>query len=253
MLAAAQCRPTDVVVEIGPGLGVLTQALADQAERVIAVELDERMGAILEDLARDWPNVTVVQADVLDVDPAQLAGRAAEQAGPSPGFLVVANLPYYITSAVLRHVLEARVKPERVVVMVQKEVADRIVAAPGQLSILAVAVAYFASATIVAHVPASAFYPAPKVDSAILRLEVHSSPPVNVPSEAAFFRVVRAGFSQRRKQLRNSLTSGLGLEPMEVVAAMTDADVSPDRRAQTLSLEEWASLAHALAKMEKSD
>jgi 16S rRNA (adenine1518-N6/adenine1519-N6)-dimethyltransferase len=167
--------------------------------------------------------------------------------------LVVANLPYYITSAVLRHVLEARVKPARVVVMVQKEVADRIVAPPGQLSTLAVAVAYFARATVVARVPASAFYPAPKVNSAILRLDVHSAPPVNPPSEAAFFRVVRAGFSQRRKQLRNSLASGLALDPREVVRAMAEAGVSPDRRAQTLSLEEWAALSRSLAKSDGSD
>ncbi|MCE7939513.1 MAG: 16S rRNA (adenine(1518)-N(6)/adenine(1519)-N(6))-dimethyltransferase RsmA, partial [Chloroflexi bacterium CFX6] len=240
---AAELAPTDAVLEIGPGLGVLTAALARAAGRVVAVEIDPGMRAVLADVLAGLPNVAIVPADILAVEPADVLGLGADAVGRCPGYKVVANLPYHITSAVLRHVLEARVVPERAVVMVQKEVADRILAGPGDMSILAVAVQLYARPSRVSVVPAGAFYPPPKVDSAVLRLDVYPSPPVDVGDVDVFFRVVRAGFGQKRKQLRNSLAGGLGL-PAEVAGALLrQAGIDPSRRAETLTLEAWAALA----------
>lgn len=247
IVEAAAVGPGDTVLEIGPGLGVLTDALARRAKRIVAVELDARMRQVLDDLVAWRSNVDVVAADIRAVDPAALVGRGAAPKGPCRGFLVVANLPYYITSAVLRHVLEAPVKPERAVVMVQREVAERILAAPGAMSVLGVAVQFYAAPARVAVVPAAGFYPAPKVDSMVLRLDVHQEPPVPVPDEALFFRVVRAGFSLRRKQLRNAMASGLEIPRTAAGDLLRAADVDPERRAQTLSVAEWAAVAAAAA------
>jgi len=205
------------------------------------------MRAALADLLADRANVTVVPADILKVEPADLLDMPADVRGLRPDYKVVANLPYHITSAVLRHVLEARVVPERAIVMVQKEVADRILAAPGDMSVLAVAVQFYAHPSRVADVPAGAFYPVPKVASAVLRLDVHPEPPVDVADVAAFFRVVRAGFGHRRKQLKNSLAAGLGLPVDRVVGTLVAAGVDPIRRAETLRLDEWAAVVKVLA------
>jgi 16S rRNA (adenine1518-N6/adenine1519-N6)-dimethyltransferase len=235
------------VLEVGPGLGVLTDALSRAAGRVFAVEVDPAMLAVLEDLFGGRANVSIVAADILRADPAAILGLPADARGRRVGYKVVANLPYNITSAVLRHLLEARVVPERAVVMVQKEVADRILATPGDMSILAVAVQFYAQPSRVSIVPAGAFYPAPKVDSAVLRLDVYAAPPVDVDDVGAFFRVVRAGFSQKRKQIKNSLAAGLQLPADAVVAALTAAGIEPSRRAETLGLAEWAALLRAIA------
>ncbi len=235
-----------MVLEIGPGLGVLTAALARSAGRVVAVEIDPGMRAVLADVLAGFSNVAVVPADILAVEPADVLGFEADAAGRRPGYKVVANLPYHITSAVLRHILEARVTPERAVVMVQKEVADRIMAGPGDMSILAVAVQLYARPSRVGIVPAGAFHPAPKVDSAVLRLDVHPVPPVEIDDVDAFFRVVRAGFGQKRKQLRNSLAGGLGIAAAAADGALRRAGIDPARRAETLSLDEWAALARVV-------
>jgi 16S rRNA (adenine1518-N6/adenine1519-N6)-dimethyltransferase len=160
----------------------------------------------------------------------------------------VANLPYYITSAVLRHVLEAAARPEIAVVTVQREVADRILASPGEMSILAVAIQFYAVPRRVTTIPARAFHPAPKVDSAVLRLDVRDGPPVDLVGHDSrdYFRVVRAGFGQKRKQLKNSLSAGLALPSDAVVWALETAGIDPRRRAETLSLDEWAALLRAL-------
>lgn len=208
--------------------------------------------------ARCWPtssateNLRVIDADILSIDPAELLALPPEAQGRVPGYKVVANLPYQITSAVLRHVLEARVRPERVVVMIQREVADRILAEPGRLSILAVAVQLFARPTRVTEVPASAFYPPPKVDSTVLRLDVHADPPVPEAEREQFFRVLRAGFSQKRKQLKNSLAGGLQREQAALIAALEASEIDPRRRAETLSLAEWVRLSRALAESEQA-
>ncbi len=158
----------------------------------------------------------------------------------------MANLPYYITSAAIRHVQEANPPPQRIVLTVQREVAERIVAAPGELSLLAVSVQFYGRPRIVARIPAGAFVPPPKVDSAVVRIDTHPAPPVEVADVEAFFRVVRAGFGQKRKQIKNSLAAGLGLPGGVAAAALDRAGIDPQRRAQTLSLAEWASLTREI-------
>lgn len=244
IVAAAELTAADQVLEIGPGQGVLTQALAEQAGRVVAVELDDRLIAPLQERFAAQPKVQIVHGDILELDPAALMAREGGTA-----YKVVANLPYYITSAALRHLLEAAPRPSLAVVLVQLEVAQRICASPGDLSLLAVSVQYYARPQLVSRVPAGAFRPAPKVDSAILRLEVLPAPAVATPA-ARFFTVVRAGFGQRRKQIANSLAAGLGLEKGAVTAALLAAGIAPARRAETLTLPEWERLCRALEPMQ---
>jgi 16S rRNA (adenine1518-N6/adenine1519-N6)-dimethyltransferase len=199
--------------------------------------VDAALLAPLEQTLRPYGNVEVIQADILRLNLAQ--------AGLPPGYKVAANIPYYITSAVLRHLLEAQARPSRIVLTVQREVAERIVAAPGDLSTLAVSVQFYSRPAIAARLPAGAFYPRPEVDSAVLTLEVLPAPAVAVSDVDGFFRVVKAGFSQKRKQLRNALAGGLRLPAAEVTAWLERAGVAPDRRAETLSLAEWAALSNA--------
>lgn len=244
-MAAADLGPADTVLEVGPGLGVLTDALARSAGRVVAVELDPGMRTVLSQVLGAHANVAIVAADILEVEPADVLALPPGACGTWPSYKVVANLPYQITSAVLRHLLEARVRPERAVIMVQKEVAERILAAPGAMSVLAVAVQVYARPSLVSIVPADAFYPAPKVDSAVLRLDTFPEPLVALADLPSFFRVVRAGFGQKRKQIKNSLASGLALDPAGALDLLAVAGIEPRRRAETLSLEEWAALRAA--------
>jgi len=240
ILSAAQLSAQDTVLEIGPGLGVLTRALAEGAGRVVAVELDERMVTILRERLADFNNLEIVQGDILELAPAALVAPASQ-------YKVVANLPYYITSAVLRHLLEAAGKPELIVVTVQLEVAQRILAQPGDMSLLAVSVQFYGQPELVTRVPAGAFWPPPQVDSAVLKIQVYEHPPVMVDDVGWFFQVVRAGFGQRRKQLKNALAAGLHRHRDEVATALKTAGVDPRRRAETLNLEEWAAVAEALS------
>jgi 16S rRNA (adenine1518-N6/adenine1519-N6)-dimethyltransferase len=235
IVAAADLELGDVVLEVGPGLGTLTRLLAQQAKRIIAVELDRRLVDILSQTLADFPNVEIVQGDILEMEPRGPGGLS----GLSPGYKVVANLPYYITSAVLRHLLTARVKPQLIVVTVQREVAQRMIASPGQMGLLSVSVQFYGRPRIVARIPAGAFYPVPKVNSAVVRIDLDESPTVAVADVDRFFEVVRAGFGQKRKQLRNALAQGLSLPASTVVEALRRAGVDEKRRAQTLSLEEW--------------
>lgn len=255
--AAADLSPADVVLEIGPGLGTLTERLAAQAGFVVAVELDDRLIELLRGRFADQPHVRIVHGDILELAPAHLVFAPNHPAGPFDdrqfddqfdykNYKVVANLPYYITSAALRHLLEAEVRPTLAVVMVQKEVAERICAQPGEMSLLAVSVQFYAAPRIVQRVPAGAFYPPPKVDSAVLRLDVYPQPAVSDVPPARFFQVVRAGFGQKRKQLANSLSAGLARPKPEIAAALAAAGIDPARRAETLSLAEWRLAALAL-------
>ncbi len=245
---AAELRPDDRVLEVGPGLGILTHALCARAGQVVAVELDGKMRQVLADQLGHRANLRAVDADILSADPAELIGAPPEARGRLAGYKVVANLPYQITSAVLRHLLEARVRPERLVVMIQREVAERILARPGDLSLLAVAVQLYAEPSLVTVVPPEAFLPPPKVDSAILRLDVRPLPLLSLGEAEleGFFRVVRAGFGQKRKQLRNSLAAGLALSPAAAAELLERAGIDPRRRAETLSLEEWGGLERGL-------
>jgi 16S rRNA (adenine1518-N6/adenine1519-N6)-dimethyltransferase len=252
ILAAAELDHNDTVIEVGPGLGVLTGELARQAGWVIAIELDNKLAVILRKVLAPFDNVVILNEDVLGTDPKVLL---QEQAPSFPTALkpykVVANLPYYITSPVLRHFLEASVKPEVMIVMVQKEVAEAIVAEPGQRSVLSIGVQFYGKPGIVSYVPAGSFYPAPEVDSAILRIDVYRQPPVAVADEKGFFQLVRAGFTAARKQAVNSLSQGLGLPKAEVLVWLEKAGIAPQRRAETFTLEEWAQLWQFFVKIKK--
>ncbi len=241
IVAAADLTPADTVLEIGPGLGTLTRLLAEQAGRVVAVELDDRLAAVLAERLAGLPNVEIRSGNILHIsDFASLVG---------PSYKVVANLPYYITSAVLRHLLERHDQPCLLVVTVQREVAERIAAAPPDMSLLAVSVQFYGRPRIVARIPAGAFYPPPKVDSAVVRIDVRDEPAVSLGEGVRvsdFFRVVRAGFSHKRKTLRNSLSAGLGLAPASAEQALVQAGIDPRRRAETLTLQEWADLRASL-------
>lgn len=246
IVAASELDPADVVLEVGPGLGLMTRRLAEAARAVVAIELDRRMIAILSDRLADLPNVHIVEADILAVEPAEvIAERLGEGASGSP-YKVVANLPYYITSAALRHLLESSRRPQSLTVMVQREVAQRIAAEPGAMSLLALSVQVYGRPEIVARVPAGAFYPPPKVDSAVVRVRVYDEPVAPEALRERLFRVARAGFEQKRKQLINSLSANLRLPREAVVEGLTRASIAPTARPQTLSVEDWLRLAEAL-------
>ena len=237
ILEAAEVGPQDAVLEVGPGLGVLTGELARRAGRVVAVELDGRLAARLREQFRAAAHVALVEGDILRHDPGALMSWLP--------YKVVANLPYAITSPVLRHLLEARPAPQRLVVMVQWEVARRITAAPPDMSLLALAVQYYARPEIVTRVPAGCFVPAPQVDSAVLRLEVAPQPRVDVPPEP-FFRLARLAFAHPRQQLGKTLAIGLGRPREEVDAALSAAGVAPQRRPETVALDEWTAIAREI-------
>jgi 16S rRNA (adenine1518-N6/adenine1519-N6)-dimethyltransferase len=251
-VAAADISPDETIVEIGAGLGVLTHELATRARAVVAVEVDEKLCLHLRENLQTYPNVTVVCADVLSLSPAHLleeAGLPAGQAGSRGPYAVVANLPYYIAAPVLRHFLEGDLPPTRLVVMLQREVAESIAAGPGRMSLLGVAVQFYGRPHLLFGVPPQAFHPPPKVRSAVLRVDVGEGPRVEAPSASAFFEVVRAGFSAPRKQLRNSLAQGLAVGPAEAEALLSAAGIDPRRRPQELSVEEWASLCRARVRL----
>jgi 16S rRNA (adenine1518-N6/adenine1519-N6)-dimethyltransferase len=254
--SAAELTPADVIMEIGPGLGVLTTELARQAGWVVAIELDSKLAAILEQTLAPFDNVTIVNADILQVEPAALLREQKAMFPPaisSPfNYKVVANLPYYITAHVLRHFLEASVKPQIMVVMLQKEVAEAIVAEPGQMSLLSISVQFYGEPRIISNVPARCFYPAPAVDSAILRVDVYPQPAVAVTNKGSFFELVRAGFTASRKQIGNSLAQGLGLSKPEVLSLLGRAGIVPQRRAETLTLDEWAQLWQVFTQVGES-
>jgi 16S rRNA (adenine1518-N6/adenine1519-N6)-dimethyltransferase len=242
ILSASELSPGDVVIEIGPGLGVLTEGLARQRARVIAVELDAKLVALLKKRLAGFPDVKIVHGDILKAAPRELLRDNLPGFDPGRGYKVIANLPYYITSPVLSHFLETEARPSRMVVMVQREVGEAIAAAPGKMRLLSVKAQFYSKPAIVSYVPAASFYPPPKVDSVILRLDVYSKPPIEVSDVAGFFGIVMHGFSAPRKQLRNSLAHSLEMSPGQVTSLVERAGIEGKRRAETLSLEEWREL-----------
>lgn len=247
IVAEATLTPSDTVIEVGPGLGVLTWELLARAGRVICVELDRRLADRLAAEFRDRANLVLVQGDVLELAPADLLARA----GAPPPYKLVANIPYAITAPLLRHFLEATVPPDLSVLLVQWEVAQRICAGPGDYSVLAHAIQFYAEPAIVARVPASSFFPAPAVDSAIVRLQRRPQPAVPIADVNALFRLIKAGFLHARKQLGNALPSGLAalgvtITREQVAAALRTAGIDPQRRAETVTLAEWANLLAVL-------
>ena len=237
IIQAAEMRPEDAVLEIGPGLGSLTRHLAAHARKVTAVELDEDLIPVLRTVLAGHDNVHIVAGDILRFDPAQLVD--------SDDYLVVANVPYNITSAIFRHLLAGRPRPRRIVLTIQKEVAERICANPGDLSLLALSVQVYGKPAIAATIPPEAFYPAPRVDSAVIRIDLYPEPVIPVERLERFFRLARAGFSQKRKTLRNSISAGLAISTHAASQALEEAGIDPQRRAETVSLEEWSRLARS--------
>lgn len=238
---AARIAPEDTVVEVGAGPGALTELLTSKATRLIAVEVDSRLAAGLRERFAGRQNVSIVEGDVLSLDP---EGLLSEGGGRLP-YVVVGNLPYAIGSAVVRHFLTARAQPRWQVVTLQAEVARNMAASPGEMSYLSVETQYYAEPRLLFEVPPRAFRPPPKVRSAVLRLETRRGTAVEVDDREAFFALVRAGFAAPRKQLRNALALGLSVEAAEAEQVLAEAGIEPTRRAQTLSLPEWAALYRA--------
>ncbi|HEX5040022.1 MAG TPA: 16S rRNA (adenine(1518)-N(6)/adenine(1519)-N(6))-dimethyltransferase RsmA [Candidatus Limnocylindria bacterium] len=237
---AAELRPGDRVVEIGPGLGVLTRRLLAAGASVLSVELDARLAAYLRRELAGIEEFELIEADALDLHPREMF--------PGESFKLVANIPYHITSPLLHAFLEGERPPELTVLLVQLEVAERVAAPPGKMSYLSVFVQNIAGAEVVARVPAESFEPAPAVDSAILRLRRRTDPAVAPgPERDPFYRVVQAGFRQRRKQIHNGLGRELSIERATLDGALAACGVTPDRRPQTLDVDEWACLAARLA------
>ncbi len=251
IVQAANLTENDLVFEIGPGLGVLTRRLARPAGKVLAVEIDQNLLPILQETLADLPRAEVVHGDALKVNFDQLASeRTGGLFGQSAGaYKLVANLPYYITTPLLMHLLNSGFNLELLVVMMQKEVADRLKARPGgkDYGSLSVVVQYYTLPEVVARVPKTVFYPAPDVESTVIRLTRRPVPPVKLRSEETFFKVVRAAFGQRRKTLLNSLT-GSGLADKEAwIEILLQAGIDPVRRGETLSMDEFAQLANAFS------
>lgn len=244
IVAAAEIAPDDAILEAGAGTGVLTRELARHARRVVAVELERDMLTLLAKTTRAFTNIEVIERDLRFVDPVELFGHEP--------YKLVANLPYYITAPTFRHYLESENPPRLLVVMVQLEVAQRIIAEPGDLSLLAVSVQFYGRPSLIARVPARSFYPAPKVDSAILRVEVDPQVKLSHVEREQFFRVVQAGFSERRKQLHNSLTHGLHQKNEIVREWLKLANIDASRRAETLSVDEWLHLWRAIEQAKQA-
>ena len=251
IIAASQISKEDFVLEIGPGIGTMTQYLAEYAREVAAVEIDNTLIPILKDTLKDWDNVTVINDDILKVDIRKLA---LERNGGKP-IKVVANLPYYITTPIIMGLFENQVPIDSITIMVQKEVADRMQVGPGtkDYGALSLAVQYYAKPEIVANVPPNCFMPRPKVGSAVIRLERYEKPPVEVSNEKLMFRIIRASFNQRRKTLVNGLKNSqeLSYSREEIEEVLNECGIPLNIRGEALTLAEFASLANVFDKKKK--
>lgn len=246
---AAELSPADTVLEIGPGIGTLTQGLAETGARVVAVELDKKLPAVLAETLKGYDNVTIVPGDILKLNIIETLGLRAGE-----GFKVVANLPYYVTTPIIMTLLEQRLPIERLVTMVQKEVAVRMTARPGSkdYGALSIAVQYFTVPRMVMDVPPRSFLPAPEVTSAVIACHVQDAPTVQPTDEKLFFRLVRAAFMQRRKTLLNALT-GAGLSKEMSRAGLLAAGIAENMRGEQLSLADFARLSDAVGSLEREE
>ncbi len=235
IINAAEITSDMSILEIGAGLGFLTRYLAGSAAHVVAVEIDQRLTPGLEKVLDSIGNVTLIYGDILKLNPDEIMKK--------DHYLVVANIPYYITSAIIRHLLEAKIKPQRIILTIQQEVAERICSQPGKMSILALSVQVYGKVRIVNLIPSGAFFPAPKVDSAILRIDIYDEPVINPLYLDIFFRLINAGFGQKRKILRNALSHGLVLDQKVVEHWLHSLEIDSRRRAETLSMKEWQILS----------
>lgn len=251
IITAAQIREDDCVLEIGPGIGTMTQYLAEHAAKVVAVEIDTNLIPILAETLKEYPNVTVINQDILKLD----MNRLVEEYNGGKPIKVVANLPYYITTPIIMGLFESNVPIDNITVMVQKEVADRMQVGPGSkdYGALSLAVQYYAEPYIVANVPPNCFIPRPNVGSAVIRLTRYQEPPVQVDSPEMMFRLVRASFNQRRKTLQNGLNNSpeVPYTREQIAQAIETLGLSPSVRGEALTLEQFAALSNVLTKMEK--
>lgn len=246
----AQIGACDLAIEIGPGIGVLTAAAAERAGKVIAVEIDKNLIPILKETLKEYSNIEVINRDILKTDLNEILEQNEEINGaPRTGVKILGNLPYYITTPIIMKILEDGVAADSITIMMQKEVADRIKAGPGSKTYgaLSVAVQYYCTVDHVVSVPKEVFMPPPKVDSAVIRLNIRKNKPVELISEKAFFAVIKGGFGQRRKTLLNSLTGVMGKSKEEAASVLKEAGIDPVRRAETLSIEEFAAVANLMA------
>lgn len=234
ILEAADLTKTDRVLEVGPGMGILTRELCEKAKEVIAVELDSKMVPLIKTACIKHSNLWVKNEDVLTFDTTELGE-----------YKVVSNLPYYITSAVIKLFLEAKNKPQEMVLLMQREVAERLAAKPSRMSKLSVATQFYSNPQIIDVVPRTSFFPAPKVDSAIVKLRVYKKPLFPDADPKIFFKLVRAGFSEKRKQLINSLSHALCLNREYTEQLLKDAGINPQARAETLAMKDWYNLYQA--------
>jgi len=238
IIKTAELKPDDIILEIGPGSGVLTQELAKRAGKVIAVEKDQKMCQILKETLKNYKNVEIIWGDILKIN-FQLQKE----------YKTVANLPYYITSPVIRKFLESENPPKEMVLMVQKEVAQRICASPPKMNLLAVSVQFYAKPEIIVYVSKKSFWPQPKVDSAIIKIKPRIVADNKRIDTDLFFRIVKAGFSQPRKQLANNLSNGLKLNKERVKLLLLKNNIQPSQRAQNLSLCDWLKLVKFFVKI----
>ena len=251
IIEASEITKDDFVLEIGPGIGTMTQYLAEAAREVTAVEIDDALIPILKDTLKEWDNVTVLHGDILKTD----IRKIADEKNQGRPIKVVANLPYYITTPIIMGLFESHVPVDSITVMVQKEVADRMQTGPGSkdYGALSLAVQYYAEPKIVANVPPNCFMPRPKVGSAVIRLTRHQNPPVTTLDEKLMFRLIRASFNQRRKTLSNSLKNSqeLPYTKEEVEAAITECGLPLNIRGEALTLEQFARLSDTFSKLNK--
>ena len=244
IVETAEISKRDIVLEVGPGVGNLTVELAKKAKKVIAIERDKKMIEILKDVLKNANvrNVKIVQGDILKLKPKTFDLKI---------YKLVANIPYYLTSRLVRKFLEEKIKPRLIVLTVQKEVAQRICAKPPKMNLLAVSVQFYASPKITSFISKKCFWPSPKVDSAIIKIVLPKSVPLISVGLSLFFKIVRAGFSQPRKQLVNNLSKGLGIEKIKIKRWLLIEGIKPERRAESLNIENWINLAKNYKIIEK--
>lgn len=243
----AEIGPEDDILEIGPGIGVMTQAMAERARKVVAIEIDRALIPVLKETLAEQDNVEVIHGDVMQVDLKAIIAEKFEGRRPK----VVANLPYYLTTPIIMMLLEEEIPVSDIVVMIQKEVAERISAKPSTKAYgaLSVATQYYSEPRIIAKVPRTVFMPQPNVDSIVIRMTIRPEPPVVLDSPSLFFKVVKAAFGQRRKTLHNALNAGgFGQTKDETAHFLSDSGIEPSRRGETLSIEEFATLANTISR-----
>ncbi len=240
IVSDAGIGPEDRVLEIGAGLGSLTRLLADRAKSVTAIEIDENLFPALESVIQPFDNVRLIKGDILDIPPRSLFSEN--------GYQVVANIPYYITSAVIRHLLEAEVMPEQITLTIQREVAERIISKDAKMSLLSLSVLVYGRPRIARHIPPECFYPRPQVESSVLMIAIDPEPKLSMEEIRWLFRLAHAAFNQKRKMLRNSLKPALPDGEASISSVLTDAGIDPRKRPEVLSLEDWIQLTRTAVK-----